>query len=76
MTAKPPTLREVRAWPAVVDVTQAAAALGISRSTGYELIRTNQFPARSIKVGGRVRVLTSSLLQVLEDDGAARPART
>jgi predicted site-specific integrase-resolvase len=66
-----PTLREVRAWPATCDPAQAALALGISRSTTYECLRRGDFPAQAIRVGGRWRVLTASLVSVLE--GNANP---
>lgn len=65
-----PTLDEVRAWPATVDVEHAAAALGISRSTGYEWIRTGEFPCKVITVRRVHRVLTASLLRLLEDADA------
>ena len=68
---KPPTLAQVREWPATVDVTQAASALGVSRSTAYELIRLDRFPARVLSVGHRRRVVTSSLVAVLENGTTA-----
>lgn len=64
-----PTYEEIRQWPAVVSVEQAALALGVSRAHAYECIKAGTFPARSIRVGGRVKVVTSSILAVL--DGAA-----
>lgn len=76
MTGKAPTLAEIRAWPAAVEVPWAAAALRMSRSTAYERIRTGDFPAKVLTVRGRHRVITASLIRLLEDDGAARPART
>jgi predicted DNA-binding transcriptional regulator AlpA len=64
-----PTLEEIRSWPAAVSVEQAALALGVSRAHAYECIKSDNFPARSIRVGGRVKVITSSILAVL--DGVA-----
>lgn len=61
----PPTLDEVRAWPATVDVAQACRPFGISRSFGYELAARDEFPARVIKVGGRMRVVTASIVAAL-----------
>jgi predicted DNA-binding transcriptional regulator AlpA len=61
-----PTLDEIRGWPVTVDVAAAAAALGVSKSHAYECIRTNTFPARTITVSGRIRVLSASILAVLE----------
>lgn len=65
-----PTLADVRAWPATCDVEDAGRALGISRSTAYELVRLGEFPARTIKAGARIRVLTVSLLTVLSGEAA------
>lgn len=67
-----PTLREVRGWPATCDPAQAALALGISRSTTYECLRRGDFPVQAVRVGGRWRVITASLVNVLE--GNAGPA--
>ena len=61
-----PTLDEIRAWPATVDLTTAAPALGISRSYAYELARRGELPCRVMHVGSRLRVVTSSLLPLLE----------
>ena len=63
-----PTLDEVRRWPATVSLTQACKALGISRSFGYELAALHQFPARCLRIGGSVRVLTASLVRVLSGE--------
>ncbi|MEU5737035.1 DNA-binding protein [Streptomyces tendae] len=61
-----PTLAEVRHWPAVVNVGQAAQALGLSRSKLYALIRQDAAPVRSIRYGTRVVIVTASLVRVLE----------
>lgn len=63
------TLDEVRTWPATVDVDTAVRALGISRSHGYRLARDSQFPCRIVRLGDRVRVVTASLLALLEGAG-------
>jgi hypothetical protein len=77
--ARPPrrlTLAEVRKLPATCSVDQAAAALGISRTTAYELVAADEFPARVLTVRSRHRVITSSLVALLEHDaGAAGPGR-
>lgn len=65
-----PTLDEVRRWPASVDVSQGAAALGYSRSWLYELIKCGESPVRVITVRGRSRVLTASLVRLLETGDA------
>lgn len=64
MTA--PTLAEVRSWPATVGVQQAAKALGISRSQLYEEIRTGAAPIRILRFSSRIRVVTASLVTLLE----------
>jgi predicted DNA-binding transcriptional regulator AlpA len=65
MTAEP-TLDEVRASPATVRVPFACSALGISKSWGYQLIAEHEFPCRVLTIRGRTRVLTASLLRLLE----------
>ncbi|MFI5793821.1 helix-turn-helix transcriptional regulator [Streptomyces sp. NPDC051677] len=61
-----PTLEDVRGWPATVDVSQAATALGCSKSHLYELIRRGECPVRVLPLGGRQRVVTASLVRLLE----------
>ncbi|MGV9427476.1 helix-turn-helix domain-containing protein [Streptomyces sp. NPDC003656] len=66
MPANTVTLEEIRTWPATVSVSTAAPALGISRSTLYELIRTGLAPVKVLPLGGTTRVVTNSLIRVLE----------
>lgn len=68
-----PTLDEIRAWPATVDLTTAARALGISRAYAYELARRDALPCLVLQVGSRLRVVTASLLPLL--DGQSDPSR-
>lgn len=63
-----PTLEEVRMWPGVVSVAEAAQALGISRSHLYDLIRTGEAPVKVLKMGSSARVITASLIKVLEGE--------
>jgi hypothetical protein len=65
-----PTLGEIEQWPASVDVATAAAAFGISRSYGYELVARGEFPAKVIRVGGRHRVVTASIVHALSHGSA------
>ncbi|MGC5012964.1 hypothetical protein ACLQ2R_19555 [Streptosporangium sp. DT93] len=67
-----PTLTEIREWPATVDVTPAALAVGVSRAHLYEAIKQGTAPVRTIQVGKRIKVVTSSILALLEgnDSGA------
>ncbi|MGA5339032.1 DNA-binding protein [Streptomyces griseoincarnatus] len=60
-----PTLDEIRNWPATVDVTLAAQALGISRAQMYRLIAAGQAPVRVLDFGAK-RVVTASLVRLLE----------
>ena len=67
MTAKRPTLAQIRRdWPPTVDVTRAALALGVGRATLYDALARGERPVQVIKVGSRLRVLTHSLISVLE----------
>lgn len=61
-----PTLAEVRSWPATVSVEVAATAVGVSRAHAYECIRRGTFPARALLVGGRTKVVTASILALLD----------
>ncbi|MCU1685319.1 MAG: hypothetical protein JWQ81_6058 [Amycolatopsis sp.] len=65
---------EIRDWPPVVGVPMAGGALGISRSYSFELARRGDFPAKVIKVGSRYRVVTASILALLEVEPARESA--
>lgn len=52
-----------------VNVEIAARALGVSRQTLYAAISTGQAPVQSIKVLGRIKVLTESVVDLLEGRG-------
>ena len=69
-----PSLAQVRRWPPTVPVPTAAPALGMSRRSMYEAISTGRCPVKVITVNGRLKVLTASLVQVLEGSPAAPPA--
>jgi excisionase family DNA binding protein len=62
------TRAEILALPVVIDVTTAARALGLGRSTAYELARRDDFPCRVIRVGSSYRIPTADLLRVLGID--------
>lgn len=64
-SSRAPTLAEIREWPATVDVTSAARALGISPSAAYEWIKTGEFPCAVISVRHRYRVITAGLVALL-----------
>lgn len=66
-----PTLAEIREhWPATVDVSAAGRAFGLSRSLSYDLVARGEFPATVMKVGGRYRVITASIVRALSDEVA------
>jgi predicted DNA-binding transcriptional regulator AlpA len=67
-----PTLTEITTeWPATVDVAEAGAAFGLSRSYAYELVARGEFPAKAIRVGSRHRVITASIIRALSDGTAS-----
>ena len=68
-----PSLATIRRWPATVSVEDGAAAVGISRSMAYELIAAGEPPFRVLKVRGRYKVITASLIALLGNDEAAGP---
>jgi hypothetical protein len=59
-------LDAVRLTP-TTDIPVAARLIGISRSYAFELAKRGEFPCRVIKVGNRYRVVTASLVALLED---------
>ena len=48
-----------------IDVPTAAKALGISKGHAYELIRTDEFSPKTLKLGGSYRVVTESVIRLL-----------
>lgn len=59
------TRAELLALPVTVDVPTAARALGLGRSTAYELARRDEFPCRVLRVGSSYRIATADLMRVL-----------
>lgn len=57
--------RQLVELPAVVDVPTAAAALGLSRTAAYELIRVGGWPTPVFRLGRLIRVPTAPLLALL-----------
>jgi predicted DNA-binding transcriptional regulator AlpA len=53
-------------WGGTGSVEDASRALGFSRAKGYDLVRNGQFPCRVLRIGRKTRVVTASLLRVLE----------
>lgn len=60
------TMKQIRRLPATVDPEVGGACFGISRSTAYEALRKGTFPARAVKVNGSWRIITASIIEVLE----------
>jgi predicted DNA-binding transcriptional regulator AlpA len=61
-----PTVAEMREWPPVVPLwPHAASALGLCRSSIYELARRDQLPVRTLRLGRLLKVPTAELLAVL-----------
>lgn len=61
-----PTLTEVKSWPATVSVPDAAKALGVSKSFLYDLVKRGEAPVRTLPFGKCHRVITASLVHLLE----------
>lgn len=59
------TRDQLLALPPTVDVTTAAAVLGIRRSCAYELIRAGAWPSPVLRLGRTVRVPTAPLLALV-----------
>lgn len=59
------TRDELLALPASVDLVTAAKALGIGRTTAYQLARNGELPVPVLRLGVRYRVPTAALLHVL-----------
>ncbi|WP_104524091.1 helix-turn-helix transcriptional regulator [Blastococcus atacamensis] len=59
------TRSQLLALPATTDLVTAAKALGIGRTTAYQLARTGEFPVPVLRLGTRYRVVSSGLLAAL-----------
>lgn len=59
------SLAELGDLPTVIDLVTAGKALGLGRTTSYQLARTGEFPCRVIRIGRRYRVPTPDLLSLL-----------
>jgi hypothetical protein len=67
---KPVSLAELKAMGATVNVPTAAAALGIGRATLYDAIAAGESPVRTLRVRKRLKVITASVIELLEPAGA------
>ncbi|WP_327419225.1 helix-turn-helix domain-containing protein [Streptomyces sp. NBC_01233] len=66
------TLEELLALPPTVNVSTAARALGIGVHKAYSLIRSGDFPVKTLPLGGTTRVPAAALWRVL---GVEPPGR-
>jgi excisionase family DNA binding protein len=57
------------ALPPVLDLVQAAALLGLGRTTAYRLVQDNQWPTPVLRLGRLIKIPTQPLLDLL----AGRP---
>lgn len=64
------TVSQLRDGQPTLGVPEACKLLGISRSHGYEAVKRGVFPAKVLQVGRAYRVVTASLLRVLEGGAA------
>lgn len=51
------------------SIEEAAAALGVGRSTAYDAIKRGEFPVPVIRVGARLVVSRAALDALLDPDG-------
>jgi predicted DNA-binding transcriptional regulator AlpA len=65
------TATEVLALPAAVDLVTAGRALGLSRTTSYELAKRGEFPVELLRLGVQYRARRTDLLNLL---GIEQPA--
>jgi hypothetical protein len=62
----PPTLDEIRRWPATVELwPRAAQAYGLTRWHAYALYRRDELPFRVLRLGKRLRVVTAEIVASL-----------
>lgn len=54
-----------RKTPAMLNVPQAAAIMGIGRTLAYELVRTDQWPTPVLRVGRLIRIPSGPLLALV-----------
>jgi excisionase family DNA binding protein len=54
-----------RPLPAVLDLTQAAALLGVGRTTAYRLVHDQQWPTPVLRLGRLIKIPTQPLLDLL-----------
>jgi excisionase family DNA binding protein len=51
--------------PAVLDLVEAAALLGVGRTTAYRLVHDQQWPTPVLRLGRLIKIPTQPLLELL-----------
>ena len=51
--------------PAVLDLCEAAALLGVGRTTAYKLVREQKWPTPVLRLGRLIKIPTQPLLDLL-----------
>ena len=51
--------------PAVLDLVEAAALLGVGRTTAYRLVRDGHWPTPVLRLGRLIKIPTQPLLELL-----------
>lgn len=67
---RPMSTDELRALPPSLELAVACNALGVSKATGYRLVKANAFPCPVVRLGRAIRVPKTGLLRVLGLDAA------
>lgn len=57
--------------PPVIDLLEAAALLGLGRTTAYTLVRLGTWPTPIIRIGRLIKVPTSPLRELLDPASSA-----
>lgn len=68
MGEPPATLDEIRTWPALVPIAQAARALNIGRTTAFTRAARGRFPVPVLRILGGQKVRTADLIAFLEGE--------
>jgi excisionase family DNA binding protein len=64
--SRPPSALDPAApLPAVLDLVQAAALLGVGRTTAYRLVHDGQWPTPVLRLGRLIKIPTQPLLELL-----------
>jgi excisionase family DNA binding protein len=60
--------RDGHPMPAVLDLPEAAALLGVGRTTAYRLVREQRWPTPVVRLGSLIKIPTQPLLDLLHGD--------